>query len=285
MIMGVVAMACAAWLGGCSDSRPSRRNIEVVYRFENLRKETGGDPKAAATGLDEWSSVKSILDRASTKPVTVNRFGVRTLGTLEIANYEAKCMIPSLVEFSNIQSDLEALGAADRAGRQRVETYLSQVSATYKSNFVLATVTVAVSGASVSGNRVRIYGMPGEAPVEATVGSTGIWSARLSVVPETKWVYGLSEDPLGRSPTQYFRVNVTTRQQERVEEKEFRKLFPPDAAPGKAAAPAEKSQPPSSSRDDRLFQERRKREEEEIRKRREEENKRAQEARSGTGNK
>lgn len=273
MVLGVAAM----WLGGCSDSGPAKRNIDAVYRFENLRTPTpaaGG--KNLLGGPDEWSPVKSILDRASAKPVTVNRFAVRTLGNVEIASYEAKCVLPTLAAFSKVQTEIEALGAADRPGRDRIETYLGGISATYKSNFVLATVNVAVSGAGVTGHRVRIYGMPGDTPVETTIGSGGTWSARLSVVPETKWVYGLSEDPAGKVPTRYFRVNVTTRAQERVEEAEFKKLFPPGAgAPARKAVPeGEKPSAPSASRDDRAFQDMRKREDEELRKRREEEDKR-----------
>lgn len=270
IVLGVAAM----WLGGCSDSGSAKRNVDAVYRFENLRTPTpGAGGKSVPSGPDEWSPVKSILDRASAKPVTVNRFAVRTLGNVEIANYEAKCVLPTLVEFSKVQADIEALAAADRPGRERIETYLSGISATYKSNFVLATVNVTVSGAGVTGHRVRIHEMPGAAPVETTIGSGGTWSARLSVVPETKWVYGLSEDPAGKVPTRYFRVNVTTRAQERVEEAEFKKLFPPGAA-APARKPVLEGEKPSASRDDRAFQDIRKREDEEIRKRREEEDKR-----------
>ncbi len=269
-------------LCGCSDSGPAKRNIDAVYRFENLRTPTpGAGDKSVLGGTDEWSPLKSILDRASAKPVVVNRFAVRTLGNVEIANYEAKCVLPTLAEFSRVQADIESLGAADRPGRDRIETYLSGISATYKSNFVLATVNVGVSGAGVTGHRVRIYGMPGDAPVETTVGSSGIWSARLSVVPETKWVYGLSEDPVGKVPTRYFRVNVTTRAQERVEEAEFRKMFPPGAVAPAAKVVPEGDRPttPSASRDDRAFQDQRRREEEELRKRRAEEDKRLRDGR------
>lgn len=276
IVLMVLGMA-ACFLGGCSDSGPAKRNIDAVYRFENLRTPTpGAGDKSILGGPDEWSPVKSILDRASAKPVVVNRFAVRTLGNVEIANYEARCVLPTLAEFSRVQTDIESLGAADRPGRDRIETYLSGISATYKSNFVLATVNVGVSGAGVNGHRVRIYGAPGDAPVETTVGSSGIWTARLSVVPETKWVYGLSEDPAGKVPTRYFRVNVTTRAQERVEEAAFKKLFPPGAAAPAMKAVPESDRPgaPSASRDDRAFQDQRKREDEEIRKRREEEDKR-----------
>ena len=90
---------------GCSASGPAKRNIDVVYRFENLRTPTSAADARSGGGPDEWSPVKGVLDRASAKPVKVNRFGVRTLGNIEVANYEARCVLPSLVEFSTVQAD------------------------------------------------------------------------------------------------------------------------------------------------------------------------------------
>jgi hypothetical protein len=282
IVLGVTAAMLAAWPTGCADSLPARRNIEVVYRFENLRKQTA----SGAGAMDEWSAVKSILDGVSSRPVVVSRFGVRTLGTLEIADYEAKCLLPSLAEFGKVQADLEALGSGDHGGRrERVETFLNQVSATYKSNFVAATVNVGLSGAGVAGHRLRIYGMPGNPPVETTVGSSGIWVVRLEVVPQTQWVYGMSEDPAGRIPTRYFRMNVSTKQQERVEEAAFVKMFPPitpGQAPTSKAVPAAKPAAggPAVVQEDAALQERRRREDDEIRKRREAEEKRVQDRRA-----
>ncbi len=287
MVIGAVVALLAAVLGGCSHDGPSRTNIDVVYRFENLRTPVlDAKVKApAAGGTDEWSPVRRILEDACGKSVQVNRYAIRSLGTMEVATYEAKCVLPTFDTFNKIESELEALGSP--GGKGRVETYLCQMSATYKSNFVQATVNVTVSGASVGGNRVRVYGIPGDPPAETVVGSGGIWTVRLPVVPDTKWVYGLSEDPGNRIPTRYFRINVTTRQQERVEEQEFLKMFPkvPQGGPSKSAAesrPAEKAAP-SASRDDRAFQDQRKREEDELRKRRDEEEKRLRDARTRPG--
>lgn len=285
-VLGLIAATLAVWLGGCSDSGPSRRNIEAVYRFENLRT-TVADAKAggaAAAGIDEWTPVKRILENACGKPVQANRFAVRSLGTMEVATYEAKCVLPTFAAFNKIESEIESLGVpGGGSGRNRVETYLCQIGATYKSNFVQATVNVNVSGASVSGNRIRIYGIPGDFPAETTAGGGGIWTVRLAVVPETKWVYGLSEDPSGKIPTQYFRINVTTRQQERLEEAEFLKMFPKDAqpAPGKASAEpkAGDKATPGASRDERTLDDLRKREEDDFRKRRDDEQKRLRDAR------
>ena len=254
-------------LTGCDSAGPAKRNIEVVYRFENLRKQASGD---------EWAAIKPVLDRASLRPVEVNKSRPRNLGSVEVATYEAKCVLPSLLEFEKVQADLEALAASEgHAGnKDRIETYLSRVNAVYQSNFVAATVNVAVSGASVSGHHIRIYGTPGEPPTETTAGYNGIWVVRLNVVPQTQWVYGLSEDPSGRIPTRYFKINVATRKQERVEEPEFLAMF---AASDKAAAaakvaaeakPAAKSGVPSASSEDNALQETRRKEDEALRKKR-----------------
>jgi len=281
--LALLLVLVAIILTGCESSGPAQRNIEVVYRFQNLRKQAAGAP-AAEKGSDEWSRVRPILDHASVKPIQVDRSHVRTLGMLEVADYDAICVLPSLAEFQKVQADLEALGASDSGG-ERIETYLSQVTVVYKSNFVAATANIVVSGASVMGNRVRIYGAPGSAPIETTVGSNGIWTARLDVVPQTQWVYGSSEDPSGRSPPKYFRVNIGTKQQERVEPAEFQKLFPPaKPAPSSAkSADHPKAEPPSAARDDQQSRDQRLREDEEFKRRRIEENRKLQDQRNPNG--
>ncbi len=225
-------------LPACGSSAPARRNIEVLYRFENLRRPA--DAKSPAR--DEWLPIRIILDKAAAKPIQVTKSGVRTYGNLELANYEARCILPTLDTFQSVQSQLEALAVPDRAGN-RVETTLSSLAALYKSNFVLATASITVNGASVADHHIRLFTGPGEPFVDTTANASGLWSAPLSIVPDTKWVYGYSEDPRDRVPTSYFRINLATRVQEPVSEAEFRKLFPPNApvAPAgakPAAAPA-----------------------------------------------
>lgn len=281
MIGLIVAGFVGVGLGGCADSGPARRNIDAVYRFENLRTPATGASVGGAPVQDEWAPIRTILARASSKPPTVTRTAIRPLGNVEVANYEAKCLLPSLMEFSKVESDLEALGQADRPGRERIEAYLSQIVATYKSNFVLATVSVSVSGAGVAGHRVSVYGVPGQPPVTTTINPGGTWSARLAVVPEAKWVYGASEDPSGVVPARFFRLNVTTRVQERVEEKEFRQMFPPvkEGAPAPPPPPAtsadraeraDRASPVGDSRDRRDLDAKRRIDEATIRARREE---------------
>lgn len=262
----IAALLLALMPAACESAAPARRNVEVIYRFENLRKQPSSD---------EWAAIKPILDRASTKPITVQRSGVRTVGTMQIANYEARCILPTLGAFERVQAELDTLAAREPRG-SRIETYLSGVSATYKSNFVVATVNIAVSGVAVTGHRIRVFSAPGEPPVETTAGAAGVWVVRLAVLPQTQWVYGLSEDPSGRIPTRYFRINIATRQQETIQENEFTPLFV-DTRPISASPARDDVDPARSaaeSAEDRAIRERREKEDEAYRKRRDEEERR-----------
>jgi hypothetical protein len=258
-----------AGLGGCS-SAPSAHDIETVYRFENLRKDVA-QPAKGGVSKDEWATIRPILEKASARKIEVSRSGVRAYGAVELANYECRCVLRSLDDFVRVQSELEALSGGDDG--ERIETHLTQLGATYKSNFVLATVSVGVSGATAPGYRVRVYAAPGEAPVETMANYNGIWSAKVAIVPQSTWIYGVSEDPKGVVPPQYFRINATTRKQERVDEAEFVKQFPTAPPPGKAGNPGAGAPVTPANEEQRLRQQREK-EDEAFRKRREEDDKR-----------
>lgn len=244
----LLLLACLILLPACGSSAPARRNVEVLYRFENLRRPA--DVKS--TAKDEWLPIRIILDRAAAKPIQVTKSGVRTYGSLEIANYEARCILPTLDTFQSVQSQIEALASRNRSG-ERIETTLSSLAALYKSNFVLATANVSVNGASVGGHRIRLFTGPGQPSVDTVVEPNGSWRADLAIVPDTQWVYGLSEDPRDRVPTKYFRINLATRAQEPVAEAEFRRLFPPNAplapASSRPATPSSARPAPDHLRD------------------------------------
>jgi hypothetical protein len=232
----LLLLALLTLLPACGSSTPVRRNVEVIYRFENLRRPAD----AKSTARDEWLPIRAILDRAAAKPIQVTKSGVRTYGNLEVANFEARCTLPTTDVFQSVQAEIEALNVPDR--RDRVETTLSSLAALYKSNFILAAATVTVTGASVAGHHIRLYPGPGMPAVDTNADSSGLWTAPIAVVPDTQWVYGFTEDPQARVPTKYFRINLATRAQEPVDEGEFLRLFPPNAP----AAPSS-SKPPSAS--------------------------------------
>lgn len=261
--MGVVVASGAG--GGCESSGSAKRNVDVVYRFENLRK---------SPTVDEWAAVKAVLDRRSTRTVDARPTSTRTIGNLQLQTYEARVVLPSVRELEKTQIELEAL--AQRTGRSagRVEVFLTQVRADYRTNFVAATSATTVSGIAPRGHRVRLFVGPGAPPIDASVGASGLWKAELAVVPPDGWVYGVSEDPASTVPPRYFRVNISTKAQERVEEAEFVRLFPPEAARTQSGTGTRAVQPPkpTTSADERRLEDQRRREEEELKRRREREN-------------
>lgn len=251
--------------GGCESSGSVKRNVDVVYRFENLRK---------SPTVDEWAAVKAVLDRSSTRTVDARPTSTRTIGNLQLQTYEARVVLPSVRELEKTQIELEAL--AQRAGRSggRVEVFLTQVRADYRTNFVAATSATTVSGIAPRGHRVRLFVGPGAPPIDASVGASGLWKADLPVIPPDGWVYGVSEDPLSAVPPRYFRVNISSKVQERVEEAEFVRLFPPEPAQtgGGSSTRVVPAPPRATGSDERRLQEQRQREAEELKRRREQEN-------------
>ncbi len=270
----LLLLACTLLTGllcGCESTGSAKRNLQVTYRFENLRK---------SPTTDEWAAVKAVLDRRSVRSVDARPTNSRTIGNLQLFTYEARVVLPSVRDLEQVQIDLEALarGSARPGPGGRVEVFLTQLQADYRTNFVAATTTTSVSGVAPRGHRVRVMAGAGLPAIETRVNSSGVWRAELPVVPPDGWVYGVSEDPEGVVPSRFFRLNVSTKAQERVDEAEFRRLFPADGS-APADRPARRTSPTTPapavrSQDDRQLQEQRRREEEELKRRREQEQRR-----------
>lgn len=203
-------------LAGCEATGSARRNVDVLYRFENLRSQAG---------IDDWAAVREVLNKHAAKPVTVQVSGSRESSGIKVATYEAKATLPSVRTIEAIQLDLERLRSVRGRG-DRVEVFLDDVAMIYKGNFVAATVSVSVGGLATQGHRIRLFTSPSSPPVETVAGRNGLWRTSINVVPEAQWVYGLSQDLSGKLPNRYFRVNVSTQAQERLEEGEFLAMFP-----------------------------------------------------------
>jgi hypothetical protein len=260
-----LAVVAVASLGGCESGGSAARNIEVLYRFEGLRQ---------GPGMDEWGAIRPVLEKNAVGGVKETRLDRRTLGGVQVATYEARVVLPSVRELERVQVDLERLGQGGRRG-ERTEVYLTQLGAVYRTNFVAATASVTVSGVGVRGHTVRLFSAPGQPAVETTINGSGVWVATLPAVPEGQWVYGVSMDGAGRVPPRYFRINVATRQQERVEEPEFLKLYPGALGPPGATAAPGSPLPPrpaaAESPEDRALRAKREAEDERLRKQREKE--------------
>lgn len=225
-----MASACGP---GC-ESGSALRNVEVTFRFENVRRQQG---------LDEWTSIRPILEAHSVRPVVDNQKppqqprdtpkpgdGASPSQRNDIRTVQASVVIGSLNDLDKIQADLEDLSQTRIRG-ERVQFSLVGLSATYRSNAVAAIATVTISGVASPGFLIKLYAGVGGVPLRTTAGGGGLWSVRLASVPDERFVYGVSLDPSRKVQPRYFRVNVSTLRQEAVEEEEFLGRHPAGADP------------------------------------------------------
>lgn len=273
----ILVAAMAASLGGCESSGSSLKNIDVVYRFDNVRK--SGE-------FDEWPEVRSVLAKHSSK-VSSSVDAVRAAGPVEVRAYKAVVNVPNVRAIDAIQADLEALASKRRVGGDRIQFTLANLTAEYRSNILTAGIESTVAGYASPGYSVLVHPFEGAAPLSTRAGTDGRWSLRLSTLPQTRWVYAAVKDPAGKLPDKHYRINISTQQQEAMDSKEYARLFPP-GQPGTpiAAAPRAPAVPPSEPRqmaaaseeldpvrarsaEDERVRLQRQREEESIRKRRE----------------
>jgi hypothetical protein len=222
-----------ATLAGC-ESGSALTSVPVTYTFENVRT----DP-----ARDEWGAIREILRKRGSGEPTVSSSESRTVGSMKIANYRAAVVLPNLKALDAIQQDLESL-AEGRDENARSRFTLVSLNAGYRSNVVAATASTMISGFATPGYRVKVYAAPGDAPATVSAGRGGIWTVRLEGEPVSGWVYGVAEDPAGKDQPAYFRVNILTRAQERVDAATFAKVV---GVEGKA--PAAKSQTPVGETD------------------------------------
>lgn len=206
----------ASLVSGCSTTSVERGPVPAVFRFEGVRS------GAAAGAGDEWSAIRSILQRYSTTTVIEERRRRATIGSAEISDYRATLTLPRMAAADDIHRDIEAL----RSGEGKMEFGLIDTQIAYRGNTVAAGVSMYVTGFATQGFRVRLFPGPAADPIELTAGRNGMWTTKLAFAPEDGWLYGLAEDPAGKVRTRYFRVNVSTQKQELVDEAEFWRRFP-----------------------------------------------------------
>lgn len=208
-------------LSACSSGNSSLSDVPVSYRFENVRT----DAKS-----DELIAIKGILEEHASKPVEVNTGTARTVDGVQIRTITARIVVPSLAAIDAIQADLEEY-IADSDPTDRPEWSLVDLNVAYRSNVVAAAVSAMISGFATAGYGVKIYTMPDQPPVSTKAAKNGLWTAKITTMPESGWVYGVATDPTGRDKPAYFRVNTTTKRQERVDPSDFESMFPPPPPP------------------------------------------------------
>lgn len=219
----------ACVLGGCASGGSSLKDIDVVYRFDNVRK---------TPELDEWAEIRSVLARHATR-VSPTVEEQRVAGPVEVRAYKAVARVESVRTLELIQADLEQLAKKKFKG-ERVQFALANLQADYRSNLLTAGVEVSVGGIADRGAIVRVYPWEGARPIETRAGSDGAWRVPLKVVPETRWVYASSADAAGKLPTRYSRIDVSSQRQEQVDEADFVKMFPPGSGGVIKSAPVVK---------------------------------------------
>ncbi len=197
---------------GCTSTAPARA-VPATYRFDAVR--SGG-------GADEWSAIRDILQKHSTTKIVEERRRRASMGVNEVSDYRATLTLPNMAAADQINTEVAALAS----GPAQMEFGLVDTQIGYRGNTVAAGVTLFVSGFATQGNRVRLFPGATADPIELTAGRNGLWSAKLTSAPDDGWLYGVSEDPSGKVRSRYFRVNVSSQKQERVDEAEFWRRFP-----------------------------------------------------------
>ena len=225
-----VSLAMCLNAGGCSGSKAGEGNIAVTMRFENVRRQPG------AGGIDEWAQIARVLSRHSEQPVKPRFSSPRRLDNAELRDVSAVVVVSKFAALDDIRSDLNDLattriggesdwlttiGLKERKGGQTIDFSLLSADVSYVSGFVTSDVSVVISGHTARGNVVRLFLKPDQPPLAVTANSSGVWSARVSVLPETKYIYGVSEDPAQRTRPKYFRISTSTLKHENITESEF----------------------------------------------------------------
>ncbi len=239
MMLAAAGVAVGVVLGGC-ESGSTIRDIDVVYRFDNVRAGLGASAPAGGSATTprvrgEWDEIRDVLARHA-NTVRSRQTGEREGGGLTVRSYEAVANVPSVRTLEAIQADLEALAQRRRSGTGPMRFMLTRLEADYRSNVIAAGVQATISGLATPGFDVLVYAAPGSEPRRTRASRDGTWAVTLGVVPETRWVYAAAVDRDGKLPPAYSRINVSSRAQEVVEESDWKRMFPATGGAGTAGA-------------------------------------------------
>ncbi len=214
------AVVAAGTLGGCAQVRdtvqPSMapRPIEVVYRFENVRR---------LPTLDEWSEIRRVLEGHTVQAMSVRTSNERKYDKAEIRDYEAHLVVKDVSDLQAIQSDLDSLGE-ERIGGIKAKYSPVRAEVSYRSDHAGDPHDRTVRGVCAPAARVTLITEGGVAEVQAN--QYGAWAKPVKVGARDKWVYGYAEGGVaggvaGASAREYFRVDVETMEKKVILEAEF----------------------------------------------------------------
>jgi hypothetical protein len=233
-----LALVFLATLVGCESSGSSLKNVDVVYRFDNVRK---------SAEVDEWAEVRSVLAKHSTR-ISSSVDAVRSNGPVEVRAYKAIVNVPNVRAIDAIQSDLEKLaGSRSAKSSDRIQFTLTSLTADYRSNILTAGIESIVGGYASPGYHVLVHPFEGAPPLRSKAGADGRWTQKLTALPQTRWVYAAVRDPAGKLPDKHYRINISTQQQEAIDPKEYARIFPPEVRSPSAAFAQAPTSPASAT--------------------------------------
>ncbi len=223
---------------GCSSEPKARPDVEVVFRFDNVRKQGG---------FDEWNAIGSILSEHSRREIQPLFSRNRTIGDAELREIQATVVVSEYATLDQIQNDLDKLSQSSRksggswwnqlnpfssdtpaptAAEQVIDFSLSSANVRYVSNFVTSRVSVVIAGHTQARNTVTLFIDSSTAPMSVVADGSGLWRANISGLPESGYIYGTSEDAARKTRPKHFRVNATTLKHENITRDAFERDRP-----------------------------------------------------------
>ncbi|MBI4716889.1 MAG: hypothetical protein HY763_03725 [Planctomycetes bacterium] len=233
---GIVLFTATLVTSGCTPASVEITNVPITMKFENVRRVGSGDKQA-----DEWTELAKVLAEkavqregkpalrvvdpdpnptdASTSPKTLPGTDIYVRPVL------AEFVVPRLRDVEAIHAQIIALRKRKTKGPiERVDFELLERSAQfrYKSNYIIASLRITLSGLTTPNASVTLLLLDGRSE-EFTVGADGRWSREIVMYPNRKWVYGYSVEKES-GVTKHFRLNVFTQTQELISKDEYLNL-------------------------------------------------------------
>lgn len=207
----LVLVSCNTVQETISPSPRVARPVEVVYRFENVRR---------LSGVDEWSLIRRILESHAKGSVSGTPSNERRYESAEIRDYEARFVLTDFADLQKIQDELDDLSKQTING-QKVRFAMMRAEVGYRSQSAANTQDTILRGVTHPAALVRLFLSASES-VDTNANQYGAWAKSVKVKPSTQWVYGYSEGGVGApAARKYFRIDVFKSLEEPITEQQF----------------------------------------------------------------
>jgi len=215
----LVAASGCGWLG---IGRDRTGELPVTVTFENVRT---FDAESAPDRASEWDLISPRVRRYH---VEGNALGIvyaenprqagRASASTTMTDYQVRMVVRDAKALMKLQRDLAALDGR-RVGTARGDLVPKSVTLAYASPYVSADLEFTIYGRAEPGAEVLVYDHAGE-PRSATADRSGSWRLPVRIDPDRDFLYGRSTPP-GATRAKHFRINVFTRDQEEISERQF----------------------------------------------------------------